>query len=153
MCPLWLLPATIAESSSRNRASGIYYLVPHRKSLPTPSGDPGSTPGSERSPGEENGNPLQYSRLENSMEEESWQATVHGVAKSQTRLSDFTSVRENDFLISLSCGSVHSGCWRKDKENIFIHFFPVKSGKSTWEKQIWVRFYVSVLWSPPSFPP
>ena len=51
--------------------------------------DPGSIPGSGRSPGEGNGNPLQYSCLENSMDGGAWWATVHGVAKSQTRLSDF----------------------------------------------------------------
>ena len=39
-------------------------------------------------PGEENGNPLQSSCLENSMDRGGWQAAVHGVAKSQTRLSD-----------------------------------------------------------------
>ena len=38
----------------------------------------------------ENGNPLQYSCLENPMDRGAWRATVHGVAKSQTRLSDFT---------------------------------------------------------------
>ena len=54
------------------------------------AGDPGSMPGSGRSPGEGNGNPLQYSGLENSMDRGAWQATVHGVAKSQTRQSDFT---------------------------------------------------------------
>ena len=42
-------------------------------------------------PGEGNGNPLQYSCLENPMEEGAWQATVQGVAKSWTRLSNFTS--------------------------------------------------------------
>ena len=47
-------------------------------------GDPGSIPGSGRSPGEGNGNPLQYSCLENSMDREAWWATVHGVTKSQT---------------------------------------------------------------------
>ena len=52
--------------------------------------DPGLIPGSGRSPGEGNGNPLQYSCLEDSMDREAWQATVRGVAKSQTRLSDFT---------------------------------------------------------------
>ena len=41
--------------------------------------------------GEGNGTPLQYSCLENPMDREAWWATVHGVAKSQTRLSDFTS--------------------------------------------------------------
>ena len=50
------------------------------------AGDPGSIPGSERSPGEANGNPLQYSCLENPMGGEAWWAAVHGVAKSQTRL-------------------------------------------------------------------
>ena len=43
--------------------------------------DPGSIPGSGRSPGEGNGNPLQYSCLENPMDRGTWQATVHGVAR------------------------------------------------------------------------
>ena len=41
------------------------------------AGDPGSIPGSRRFPGEGNGNPLQYSCLENSMDRGAWQATVH----------------------------------------------------------------------------
>ena len=45
-------------------------------------------PGSGRSPGEGSGYPFQYSCLENSMDRGAWQATVHGVAKSQTRLND-----------------------------------------------------------------
>ena len=49
-------------------------------------------PGLGRSPGEGNGNPLQYSCLENSMEGQAWWAAVHGVAKSWTRLSNFTSL-------------------------------------------------------------
>ena len=53
-------------------------------------GDPGSIPGSGRSPGERNGNPLQYFCLENSMDGGAWWVTVHGVIKSRTRLSDFT---------------------------------------------------------------
>ena len=53
-------------------------------------GDPGSIPGSGGSPGEGNGNPLQYPCLENAMDRGSWWATVHGVEKSQTRLKDFT---------------------------------------------------------------
>ena len=47
------------------------------------AGDLGLIPGSGRSPGEGNGTPLQYSCLENPMEGGAWQATVHGVAKSQ----------------------------------------------------------------------
>ena len=51
-------------------------------------GDLGSIPGLGRSPEEENGNPLQYSCLENPMDRGTWWATVHGLAKSQTRLSN-----------------------------------------------------------------
>ena len=53
-------------------------------------GNPGSIPGSGRSPGEGNGIPLQYSCLENHMDREVWWVTVHRVAESQTKLSDFT---------------------------------------------------------------
>ena len=52
------------------------------------AGDPGFIPGSGRSLGEGNGYPFQYSCLENSMDRGAWWATVHGVTKSQTRLSD-----------------------------------------------------------------
>ena len=59
-----------------------------------------SIPGSGRSPGEGNGHPLQYSCLENPMDRAAWGATVHGVAKSRTRLSDLSSAqlsRSNDY--------------------------------------------------------
>ena len=52
------------------------------------AGDPGSIPGSGRSPGEGNGNPLQYSCLENPMEGGAWWAAVHVVAKSRTQLNN-----------------------------------------------------------------
>ena len=52
-----------------------------------PAMQTGSIPRLGRSPGEGNGNPLQYSCLENPMDKEAWQATVHGI-KSQTQLSD-----------------------------------------------------------------
>ena len=48
---------------------------------PASAEDAGSIPGLGRSPGEGNGNPLQYSCLENPMYREAWQATLHGVAK------------------------------------------------------------------------
>ena len=54
------------------------------------AGDLGLIPGSGRFPGGGNGNPLQYSCLENPMDGGAWWATAHGVAKSQTRLSNFT---------------------------------------------------------------
>ena len=57
------------------------------KNLPANAGDviyAGLIPGLGRSPGKGNGNPFQYPCLENSMDRRAWQATVHGVAKSQT---------------------------------------------------------------------
>ena len=52
------------------------------QNLPANAGDAGSIPGWGRPPGEGNGNPLQYSCLENSMDRVAWRATVHGVTKS-----------------------------------------------------------------------
>ena len=76
------------------------------------AGDPGSIPGSGRSPGEGNGNPLQYSCLENPMDRAAWQATVHGVAKSRTRLSDFTPLHLCVYRLqqAISDMSVSKGC-------------------------------------------
>ena len=69
------------------------------------AGDAGSIPGSERSPGGGNGNPLQYSCLKNLMDEVAWKATVHGVTKSWTRLNDFThftlEIKEHDNQIQV----------------------------------------------------
>ena len=69
----WIIPWTIRGSEGKEPTCN--------------TGDPGSIPGSGGSSGEGNGNPLQYSCLENSMDRGAWWATVHGVAKSQTRLS------------------------------------------------------------------
>ena len=54
------------------------------KNLPANAGDASLIPGWGRSPGGGNGNPLQYSYLENSMDRGAWQTTVHGVAQIQT---------------------------------------------------------------------
>ena len=59
------------------------------KNPPAIAGDTDPIPGSRRSSGGGSGNPLQYYFLENFMDRGAWQATVHGVAKSCTRLSDF----------------------------------------------------------------
>ena len=68
------------------------------------AGDLGSIPGSGRSPGEGNGNPPQYSCLENPMDGGAWWATVHGVAKSQTQLNDFTfSDKRGDWTQWILC--------------------------------------------------
>ena len=52
--------------------------------------DPSSIPGLGRSPGEANGNPLQYPCVENLLDRGTWWIAVHGVAKSRARLSDST---------------------------------------------------------------
>ena len=57
------------------------------KNPPAKAGDMGSVLGSRRSSGEVNGNPLQYSCLGNPMDKGAWWTTVHGVAESQTGLS------------------------------------------------------------------
>ena len=75
----------------RNYTKILYTLgfpdVSEVKVSPCNVGDPGSIRGLGRSPGEGNGNPLQYSCLENPMDGGAWWAIVHGVAKSRTRLS------------------------------------------------------------------
>ena len=97
-------------------------------------GDPVSIPGSGRSLGEENGNPLQYSCLENPMYRGAWWAIVRGVAKSQTRLSDWThthgrdlkeklrwretvSDQERERETNIGIKRMASGMWRRDREN------------------------------------
>ena len=81
------------KSQNASFASSVYFLGFPGGSLGKESTcnagdtrDTGSIPGSGRSPGVENGNPLQYSCLGNSMDRGAWQATVHGVTKSQTQL-------------------------------------------------------------------
>ena len=69
--------------------SGIEWasLVAQWSYPPADAGDMGLIPGSGRSPGKGNGNPLQYSCLENPMDRRAWWATAHGIM-SQTQLSD-----------------------------------------------------------------
>ena len=80
------------EREMSNMSTNFYLWIAMAqmgKHLPT-TWDPGLIPGMGRSPGEGNGNPLQYSCLENSMDGGAQWATDHGVAKNQTQLSDFT---------------------------------------------------------------
>ena len=73
------------------QASQVVLVV---KNPPANAGDVrdvGSIPGSGRSPGEGNGNLLQYSCLENTMDRGAWQATVHGVTKSWTQLKQLST--------------------------------------------------------------
>ena len=83
-------------------------------------GDAGSISGSGRFPGVGNGNPLQYSFLENPMDRGAWQAAVHGVTKSRTRLStQYNSLR------APSC------CW----ELLSFTALPAQ-GWATWDPDI-----------------
>ena len=78
-------------SSSSSKTSEWNFLGGSDGEEPTfNAGDPDSIPGSGRSLVEKNGNPLQYSCLENPMDWGAWWAAVHGVTKSWTWLSDFT---------------------------------------------------------------
>ena len=66
------------------------------------AGDLGLIPGSGRSPGEGNGNPLQYSCLENPMDRGAWQATVHGVTKNQDTTERLTyEIYLKNFLVCI----------------------------------------------------
>ena len=101
----WILQAFIPSLSLLLKLLSWYLLkkILHKKfylqvalvikNPPASAGDAreaSSIPGAGRSPGEGNGNPRQYSCLENPMDREAWWATVHGVAKSRTRLSTHT---------------------------------------------------------------
>ena len=68
-------------------AKGLPWWLRQYKESACNAEDAGSIPESGRSPREENGNPLQYSCLENAMDVGTWQATVHGVTKIRTQLS------------------------------------------------------------------
>ena len=79
------------------------------KNLPANAGHVGSIPGSERSPGRGNGNPLRCSRLENPM---GWQTTVHRVAKSWIHLSVLAASSQPIIMeAEKSCGLL-SARWR-----------------------------------------
>ena len=84
------------KPSGTQGTKGLFLAHPRQASLgaqmvgntPANSGDVGMSPGWGRSPGEGSGNPLQSSCLENPMDRGAWRATVHGVAKSQTWVSN-----------------------------------------------------------------
>ena len=107
-------------------------------------GNLGSIPGSGRSSGEGNGNPLQYYCLENPMDRVAWQATVHGVAKSRTQLSELTFTFH--FLVHICNGiyvySLIYSALKRDKIGSFVEMWMdletviQREGKSERENQI-----------------
>ena len=93
---LYSSPISIAAGTYDTGLQRNYYIpfliwgfpgISDGKQTACNAGDLCLTPGSGRSPSEENGKPLQYSCLENPMRREAWWAIVHEVAKSQTRMS------------------------------------------------------------------
>ena len=114
------------------------------------AGDPGSIPGSGRSSGEGNGNPLQYSCLENPMDRGAWWATVHGVTKSQTQLSDFSSL-QNWFLNLSTQHRTHGQKEWRFKNNLKWVYFPgIKIEfnellKASWKCQKFFRIILLTL--------
>ena len=103
-------------------------------------GDLGSIPELGRSPGERDGNPLQYSGLENYMDRGAWQVTVHGVTKSWTWLSyvDFTSLRLSwfHFTAPLLLQSTGSRCMGFNNYSTWVLQFQL-AGFRAWAQQIW----------------
>ena len=85
---LHLLRVVLKETGDGKRERGGFPGGSDGKESACDAGDPGSIPGLRRSHGEGNGNPHHYSCLEISMDRGSWRATIHGVAKSWTQLSD-----------------------------------------------------------------
>ena len=82
---IWSFPNSLVDKSSACNA-----------------GDLGSIPGSGRSPGKGNGNPLQYSCLENPMDRGAWQATIHGI----TRVGHDLATKPPPYLLPTSAGSL-----------------------------------------------
>ena len=106
-------------------------------------------PGLGRAPGGGNGNPLQYACLENSMDRRAWQATFHGVAKSQTWLNDEhfyfllpRGVRRHFWSILRDIRSACISAW------FFFHFSSLAYFKCKWpweEVNYWTIVWIS--WS------
>ena len=107
-----------SDETHRKRAR-MYQKEYEIKKPPANTGnarDLGLIPGSGRSPGGGNGNPLQYSCLENPMDRGAWRATVHGVAKSRTQLKQLA----HELLQSQDdIEPEHKSIWFQRRGNIF----------------------------------
>ena len=102
-------------------------------------GDLGSIPESGRTPGEENGNLLQYSCLENSMDEGAWWATVHGVTKSRTWLRSFTFTSR--IIRAKPFNPINCQLWISDKIffNLTSYLASFKEGQTVHSK-LWNKW-------------
>ena len=125
------------------RASLVAQLVKNTSANAGKAGYSGSIPGSGRSLGGGNGNPLQYSCLENLMDRGAWWATVHGVTKSQTWLN----VHAHMHALGISHWSIME--WKKkDAIPSLIELlwcdFPLFSSKhASWIYYYWLQWYLT----------
>ena len=122
--PLWELAFLLFMGNICDCYSQVAPVVKKPPANTRDARDAGSIPGSGRAPGEGNGNPLQHSCLENSVDRGAWWATVHGVAKSWTQLSDWTHMHTHHSSFKHPFGALGSNF----KENVtgrgrlwFIH--------------------------------
>ena len=109
------------------------------------AGDPVSIPGLGRSPGEGNGNPLQYSCLENPMDRGVWQATVHGVTESDT--TEWLSLSLQIFYCKHR--PVFRLLWRRGLRwrGWFLSLGKQQLWKNSHEKQSWIKiFWQGLYW-------
>ena len=104
---IWVLPASVAKLLNKLETDETFLNQIKYNSRG------GFDPWARRSPGEGNGNPLQYSCLENPMDREAWWDIVHGVAEGQTRLSDWAHTQ-----------------YQLDGERLKTGFFSLRSGIS-----------------------
>ena len=116
---------SFGDMCALNRASQVALVG---KNLPASAGDiryMGSVPGLGRSPRGRHGNPLQYSCLENSMDRGAWQATVHRVTQSQTRLKQLSMhARDLDILILTH---MHAYMWCMCMHMLTYDFFSLEN--------------------------
>ena len=107
------------------------------------AGDQGSIPGSGRPPGEGSGNPLQYSCLGNSMDGGAWWATVCGITKSQTQLSDCSHTENIEWVSNKTRDDWRGGVWDTPRFLEWViscfHFHQGHRWKSALRKGIWEK--------------
>ena len=100
-------------------------------------GDPCSIPGLGTSPGEGNGNPLQYSCLKNSMDGGAWQATYHGVTKSRTWQRDFTFTFS--LMLKLKLQYFGHQMWRTDSLEKILMLGKIEGERRReWQRMRWL---------------
>ena len=102
-----------------------------RKNPPGNAGDIGLIPGPGRSPGEENGNPLQYFCLENLIDRGAWRVTVHGATKESNMTQCLN--RHRHYILSTIFP-----CWRKEEIQGSL-FFQVARGTLN-QKKCWILY-------------